>query len=438
MSNVARTRFAPSPTGFLHIGSARTALFNWLLAHRLGGEFLLRVEDTDAARNTEDSLAAILDGLTWLGLDHDGEILYQSKRTEIYERYLAKLEAAGLTYDDDGATRFRVPDAEITVDDKICGSQTINLVQTGSRRWDADAEKEVETNPDLIIRRPDGSFIFHFVNVVDDIEMGITHVLRGEDHLSNTPKHIALFEALGAEVPIFAHMPLTLNGDGSKMSKRDRGSGLEWYQQRGFLPEAVRNYLALLGWSPKDDREILAIDEITELFDFDHLNRSNAKFDLDKCTWINGQYISALPADEFLAKARPFVGDAPDAAVALTQPRVQRLDEIPAWLAPILDADHPLDTAAAEKVAAKPDAGDHLTALADAFAGVDDWGAESIKATVAATAKTLEVKMGALMFPLRVATTGTDKGADLMPALEVIGQEGCISRIRNRSASLFS
>jgi glutamyl-tRNA synthetase len=430
MPNV-RTRFAPSPTGYLHVGGARTALFNWLFARRNGGEFVLRVEDTDAARNTDDAKQAILEGMRWLGIDWDGEPVFQSERTAIYEAALAKLDAAGLVYQDDGATRFRVPDREIAFEDKICGQQSINLVATGSKAYDKEAKQEIETNPDLVIRRPDGSFLFHFVNVVDDIDMGITHVLRGEDHLSNTPKHVALFEALGATPPVFAHIPLILNEDGTKMSKRDAGAGLEWYQKGGFLPEAVVNYIALLGWSPKDDREVLTVAEITELFDFDHLNRSNAKFDSTKCAWLNGQYITALPTDDFLAKARPFAGDAPDAVVALTQPRVQRLDEISKWLAPILDPNHPTDPEAAAKM--KPEAAEHLASLCSTFDGLSEWTAESIKAAVVDTAATLGVKMGALMFPLRVTATGTAQGADLMPALEIIGKENTIERIQRRT-----
>jgi len=433
-----KTRFAPSPTGFLHVGGARTALFNWLFARHAGGQFVLRVEDTDAARNSQEATAAILDGLRWLNIDWDGEPLFQSERTPIYEKHLAKLDAAGLIYDDEGATRFRVPDRQITFEDKICGAQSINLAETGSRAWDAEKKVEITANPDLVIRRPDGTFLFHFVNVVDDLEMGITHVLRGEDHLSNTPKHVALFDALGAQAPVFAHIPLILNEDGSKMSKRDAGAGLEWYQQNGYLPAAVANYISLLGWSPKDDRELLSIADITALFDFDHLNRSNAKFDLAKCTWLNGQYITALAPDAFLRAARPFAGAAPDAAIALTQPRVQKLSEIPAWLAPILDAQHPLDPKAAAKIAAKPESADHLNALCTAFAELNPWTADTIKATVASTAKSLDVKMGALMFPLRVTATGTAQGADLMPALEIIGRDDTITRIRERLASLFN
>ncbi len=444
--NKVRTRFAPSPTGYLHVGGARTALFNWLFARRHGGSFILRIEDTDEARNTLDAHDAILEGMRWLGIDWDegpgvdgghGSYL-QSQRTEIYTDFLSRLEAAGKIYQDDGAIRFRVPDTELCFKDQICGEQRINLAQLGSRTWDTETETEIETNPDLIIRRPDGSFLFHFVNVVDDIEMNITHVLRGEDHLSNTVKHIALFEALGAEPPVFAHIPLILNPDGSKMSKRDAGAGLQWYQDEGFLPEAVDNYLALLGWSPKDDREKLNIEEITRLFDFDHLNRSNARFDLEKCSWLNGQHIAALQPEEFLSRAQAFTGDAPPSAVALTQPRIQRFSEITEWLAPILNDEHPLEPEAAAKLASKPQTAGLLRSLTARLAQSAEWKAKDIQLAITETADEQEVKAGALMFPLRVTATGTSQGTDLMPTLEIIGKQATIARIERRLAIIFA
>ena len=443
--NKVRTRFAPSPTGYLHVGGARTALFNWLFARRHGGSFVLRIEDTDEARNTPDAHDAILEGMHWLGIDWDegpgvdgghGPYL-QSQRTEIYNDFLSRLESTGKIYEDDGAVRFRVPDTELCFNDQICGEQRINLAQLGSRTWDTEKETEIETNPDLIIRRPDGSFLLHFVNVVDDIEMQITHVLRGEDHLSNTAKHVALFEALGAEPPVFAHIPLILNPDGSKMSKRDAGAGLQWYQEEGFLPDAVTNYLALLGWSPKDDREKLAIEEITRLFDFEHINRSNARFDIEKCTWLNGQHIAALPPEEFLTRSQPFAGDAPPAAIALTQPRIQRFTEITEWLKPILDDEYPLEADSAAKVAAKPETEGLLRALSDRLAQTAQWQAEDIKLAISETAGEQEVKPGTLMFPLRVTATGTSQGTDLMPTLEIIGKHATVARIERRIAMIF-
>ena len=443
--NKVRTRFAPSPTGYLHVGGARTALFNFLFARRNQGTFVLRIEDTDEARNTSDAHAAILDGMRWLGIqwdegpgvDGDYGPYLQSQRTGIYNDFLSRLEENGKVYEDGGAIRFRVPESDACFKDQVCGPQEINLRQLGSRAWDNEEEQEIETNPDFIIRRPDGSFLFHFVNVVDDIEMEITHVLRGEDHLSNTAKHIAIFEALGATPPLFAHIPLILNNDGSKMSKRDAGAGLQWYQDEGFLPEAVSNYLALLGWSPKDDREKLSIEEITRLFDFDHLNRSNARFDLDKCKWLNGQYIAALPPEEFLAHAQPFSAGAPASAVALTQPRIQCFTEIAEWLAPILNDEYPLAAEAASKVTAKLEDASILLSLVNRLAQATIWEAAEIKLAINDTAQQLQVKPGALMLPLRVTATGTAQGTDLMPTLEIIGKEATLERIQQRIAKLF-
>src|SRR6476620_11676048 len=294
MNSDIRVRFAPSPTGYLHIGGARTALFNWLHAKHTGGTLVLRVEDTDRARNTEVAAQAIYDGLRWLGLDWDegpeagGNFgpYFQSQREEIYCAYLEKLRAAGRVYDDGGSVRFRFEREKIVMDDVICGHVEIDM-------------SNPETNPDMTIRRPDGSWIFHFVNVVDDIEMKISDVIRGEDHLSNTPKHIQLYRALGAEPPRFAHIPLILNKDGSKMSKRDVGASLANYVEQGYAPEAVRNYLCLLGWSPNDNREKIEIGEVIHLFDLANINRRNAAFDLDKCFWLNGQYVLQMPLARF-------------------------------------------------------------------------------------------------------------------------------------------
>src|SRR5437762_3448414 len=270
-----RVRFAPSPTGYLHIGGARTALFNWLFAHHHGGKLILRIEDTDIKRNTEEAAAAIYEGLGWLGLNWDegphigGDLgpYFQSQRSEIYERYLKQLQDAGHIFEDQGALRFRSPREHVVVEDLVCGRIDFDLTNPG-------------THPDMTIRRPDGSWIFHFVNVIDDIEMKISHVIRGEDHLSNTPKHIELYKALGATPPVFAHIPLILNRDGSKMSKRDQGASLNTYIEGGYVPEAVRNYLCLLGWSPKDNREKIDIAEVVKLFELEKINRRNAAFDL--------------------------------------------------------------------------------------------------------------------------------------------------------------
>ena len=292
MSHV-RTRFAPSPTGYLHIGGARTALFNWLFARKMGGTFILRIEDTDTARNTEEATRAIFTGMEWLGLDWDEGPMkggdcgpyFQSQRNDIYDAYFKKLQDAGRVYEDDGAWRFRFDRSKpVTFHDMICGDITIDY-------------RDASNTPDMAIRRADGSYIFHFVNVVDDIEMKMTHVIRGEDHIMNTPKHIQLFEAFGVTPPVFAHMPLILNQDGSKMSKRDVGAALGTYPEEGFLPEGVMNFLALLGWSPKDDTEIFSPQELIERFSLEAVNHSAAKFDITKCRWVNQQHIIALPPE---------------------------------------------------------------------------------------------------------------------------------------------
>ncbi|MBL9158137.1 MAG: glutamate--tRNA ligase [Verrucomicrobiales bacterium] len=441
-----RTRFAPSPTGFLHIGGARTALYNWLYAKRHGGTFLLRVEDTDADRSTTESMQIILDGLRWLGLEWDegpgvgGPCgpYFQSERVGIYDRYLAKLEAAGLVYEDEGAIRFRVPDKLITVSDLVCGEVSTNLKEAGSRRYDADLKREVEANPDIVIKRPNGGYIFHFVNVVDDIEMAITHVIRGEDHLSNTPKHLALFEAFGVTPPQFAHIPLNLNPSGTKMSKRDQGALIHEYQDAGFLPAGVNNYMALLGWSAKDDQEIFSMEELKARFDLSGVNSSNSKFDFDKCRWVNGEHLKRLTTEEFEQLAGPFLakaGIAPEdprvpAALGLARDRVQTLGEVPAIIGTIFAGSVTYDEASVAKVKEKADLAAVTEALITSLEAASDWSIDGIKAAVTSGAESLGVKMGALMLPCRVATMGSTSGADLVPVLVLLGKEETVKRLR--------
>src|SRR5262245_33332788 len=298
----ARVRFAPSPTGFLHIGGARTALFNWLYARHTGGRFILRIEDTDAARNTQEAVEVILNGLRWLGLEWDegpttGDAkgpnpgnhgpYFQSQRSETYQRRVQELKGKGLAYDHEGAVKFKMPREPVVIPDLVVGDVTRELT---------DREK---LDPDFVIVRSDGQPVFHFVNVVDDLEMGITHVIRGEDHLSNTAKHIALFRAFGVAPPLYAHIPLILNQDGTKMSKSALGASLTHYMQNGYLPEAVVNYLCLLGWSPKNNREKMPVVEVIETFDLPQILRHNARFDIEKLKWLNGEYSRELSDDRF-------------------------------------------------------------------------------------------------------------------------------------------
>jgi glutamyl-tRNA synthetase len=434
MNPEIRARFAPSPTGYLHIGGARTALFNWLFVRHHGGKLILRVEDTDKARNTEEAAAAIYEGLRWLELNWDegpqvgGDFgpYFQSERNEIYERHLKKLQDAGHIFEDAGALRFRSPREHVMVDDLVCGKIDFDLTNPG-------------THPDMTIRRPDGSWIFHFVNVVDDIEMKISHVIRGEDHLSNTPKHIELYRALGATPPRFAHIPLILNHDGSKMSKRDEGARVAAYIEQGYAPEAVRNYLCLLGWSPKDNREKIDTDEVVKLFELEKINRRNAAFDLDKCFWLNGQYIAQMSLDRFAELARPFLEKAKidisdetylRKVLAIVKEKIKLFKDVPDWTAYFFTEAYEFDPASVEKVFGKPEAATRLSALGQEFAKVDNWNAETLESILKNLAPTLGCKTGDLVHPARVAVSGRSVGPSLYHMLEVMGKDRVLARMQ--------
>ena len=441
MNSEIRVRFAPSPTGFLHIGGARTALFNWLFARHTGGTFVLRIEDTDKARYTAEATQAIYDGLHWLGLDWNegpragGEYgpYFQSEREEIYHSYLDKLKAADRVYEDQGSIRFRFAREKVLVDDVVCGRIEFDMTSA-------------ETNPDMTIRRPDGSWIFHFVNVVDDTEMKISHVMRGEDHLSNTPKHVQLYRAFGVTPPRFAHIPLILNKDGSKMSKRDQGASLNTYIDGGFLPEAVRNYLCLLGWSPKDNREKIDIEEIVRLFDLEKIHRKNASFDLDKCTWLNGEYLRDLPDARFqeltlmtLSRAHidasEFSEEYVRAALDTCKGKVKTLNELPAYCGFYFTdeiAYNPEGVAKHFVAENKP----QLLALRAAFATLENFDATTIETTLKATAVQFGVKVGALVHPTRLAVTGSNAGPSLYHLLEILGKEKVLARM-DHAMSIF-
>jgi glutamyl-tRNA synthetase len=440
MNPEIRVRFAPSPTGYLHIGGARTALFNWLFARHHGGKFILRVEDTDRTRNTEEAAAAIYEGLQWLGLDWDegphvggdfGPYL-QSQRTDIYERYLKQLQDGGHIFEDAGALRFRSPREHVVVNDLVCGKIDFDLTNPG-------------THPDMTIRRPDGSWIFHFVNVIDDIEMKISHVIRGEDHLSNTPKHIELYRALSATPPHFAHIPLILNRDGSKMSKRDEGARVATYMGHGYAPEAVRNYLCLLGWSPKDNREKIDIDEVVKLFELEKINRRNAAFDLDKCFWLNGQYIAQMSLDRFIELARPFLKRADIevsdrdylcAVLAIVKEKIKLLSDVPEWTRYFFTEQYEFDPAAVEKVFGKPEAAERLIALRDEFVKIENWTVEKIESSLKTLAQKLGCKTGDLVHPARVAVSGRGIGPSLYHMMEVMGKNRVLARFERMIAQL--
>jgi glutamyl-tRNA synthetase len=427
-----RVRFAPSPTGLLHIGGARTALFNWLYARHTNGTFVLRVEDTDEARNTQEAVDVIFSGLKWLGFDWDegpqkgGDYgpYFQSQRKAIYQKYVDRLMDAKLAYDDKGAIRFKFPKKIFTVPDLICGNIHIDL----------------SPEPDMTIVRPDGSFIFHLVNVVDDIEMKITHVIRGEDHLSNTPKHLALYEAFGATPPAFGHIPLILNRDGTKMSKRDEGAAVGDYVGKGYAPEAVRNYLCLLGWSPKDNREVLPIEEVVKIFDLPQVNRHNARFDVDKLHWMNGQYITVMPIERFIELSRPVLEQAKlisaetDATylrnvLSIVKEKIKMFSDLPLWTTYFFKDDFPVDQEALQKTMQKPGVSDRLKELSECYAKASSWTAAQLEADLKGLATSKGLKTGEFIHPCRLACSGRSVGPSLYHMLEVLGKEKVLKRL---------
>ena len=444
-----RVRFAPSPTGYLHIGGARTALFNWLYARHTGGTFVLRIEDTDAARNSQEAVDVILNGLRWLGLDWDeGPITgdatgaskgdrgpyFQSQRKENYLRRVEALLSRDLAYEKDGAIRFRMTREPILIPDLVVGDVLRPLT---------DRE---ELDPDWVLVRSDGQPVFHFVNVVDDLEMGITHVIRGEDHLSNTAKHIALFRAFGVEPPKYAHIPLILNGDGSKMSKRDRGASLTTYLDEGFLAEAVNNYLCLLGWSPKDNLEKMPLADVIERFDLPQILRHNAKFDMEKLLWLQGEYCREVAPDRFyelgvhaFAKAgidtNKFETSYVKAALDTCRGKIKTFAELPAYAGFYFTDEFSYEPEAAKK-AFVPENKPLLEKLRDAFAALNTFDAISIEATLKETAKQLGVKAGVLIHPTRLAVTGNPHGPSLYHLIEVLGKEKVLQRIEKALATM--
>lgn len=439
-----RTRFAPSPTGYLHVGGARTALFNWLFARHHGGQFILRVEDTDKARNTAQARNAIFEGMSWLGLhwdegpDQPGKhgSYNQSERRDIHDDWFQRLVAANRVYQDDGAWRFRFNRTPITMHDLVCGEVTIDY-------------RDESNTPDMVVKRSDGSYVFHFVNVVDDLEMGITHVIRGEDHLMNTPKHLQLIEAFGESPPIYAHIPLILNPDGSKMSKRDAGAAVSEYPQRGFIPTAVVNFLALLGWSPKDDQEIFSPEQLIERFSLSAINRAPARFDHDKCEWMNQQHLLSLNPAAFTELAKQYLttqittasessppanpillpSNFPTIADAVQQ-KIRLLEELPAAMDFLISDEYPHDIEATTKASSTP-ATIHLRTLANTLASIESWSAEAAKTALHNVATDVGIKPGQLMFPLRVALSGRGHGPDLTAILEILGREKSVTRIRH-------
>jgi glutamyl-tRNA synthetase len=455
MSQV-RVRFAPSPTGFFHIGSARTALFNWLYARHTGGVFILRIEDTDKERNSEQFLNVIYDSLRWLGMNWDegpgvgGDYgpYRQSERAAVYAEYLEKLRAAGRTYEKDGATWFKLIGDRYEVFDEH-RKKTVTKVKVAPTVIDDRIRGRVERmeDEDFVIFRSDGNPVFHFVNVVDDIAMKITHVIRGEDHLSNTSKHVELFKAFGVPVPAFAHIPLILKQNGpGKMSKRDQGALIEEYQKRGFLPEALVNFLCLLGWNPKDDREKMAIADIVALFDLPGVNQSNARFDEKKLAHMNMSYLLELPADKFVERATAFFEAHPAGAAALAdravfrdvmrlaQPKIKGFEELPAYTGYFFSEEFLIDPKVKEKVMAKGEPKARLSELIAALPAMDFSSDAAIEEAIKALAATKGLGFGDYQAVTRLAISGTNAGPSITSMFRVLGRE----RVRARLERLLA
>ncbi|WP_423185903.1 glutamate--tRNA ligase [Alishewanella sp. d11] len=452
------TRFAPSPTGYLHVGGARTALFSWLYARKLGGKFILRIEDTDLERSTQASVDAILEGMQWLGLDYDEGPYYQTKRFDLYKEVVAKLLAEGKAYkcfctieevdamreaqmaagekpkyngmwrdrtdhptDKPYVIRFKNPlDGVVVIDDLIKGRIEI-----------ANAELD-----DLIIARSDGTPTYNLTVVVDDWQMGITHVIRGDDHVNNTPRQMNILAALGAELPKYAHVPMILGDDGKRLSKRHGAVGVMQYRDNGFLPEALLNYLVRLGWS-HGDQEIFSLDELVQLFDLSACNRAPSAFNTDKLIWLNQHYMKTLPAEQVAQqltwhlneqKLDVTQGPAITEVIKVQAERVKTLKELVEVSRYFYEDFAEFEENAAKKhlraVAAEP-----LALVKAKLADIDVWSVEAIHTEINAAAEALGLGMGKVGMPLRVAVTGGGNSPALDITLQLIGKERVLARI---------
>ena len=436
MSDV-RVRFAPSPTGKVHIGNIRAAIYNWLYARHTGGKFLLRVEDTDLERSTPEAIAVLMDCMKWLGLDYDEPVFYQTKNVARHLECVEKLLATGHAYkvektSRDGktgvVTMFKMPkEGTIEFDDIVKGHMA----------------KKAEDVQDFAIVRSDGSPIFHIANVVDDIDQGVTHIIRGDDHVENTFKHICIFKALGAPIPKYGHLSMIVNQAGKPYSKRDGAAFVGEFREQGYLPEALFNYLLLLGWNPGDDREVLTRDEMVQLFDLEKVHVTAAKFDLRKLQWMNGEYVKRLPRETFEAELRARVSAAgltiPDGfnmplLIDQLQVRTKFLNDMPANCAFFFTEDYPYDEKSVEKRLRKEGVKELLLDLADRFEKLPEW------TTAAGEAMVKELSqgngMGPWVHPIRVAVSGRMDGPGLFEMLELLGRERTVARLRKTAGML--
>jgi glutamyl-tRNA synthetase len=417
-----RARFAPSPTGYLHVGSARTALFNWLFCRSTGAEFVLRIEDTDLTRNQPEVVDNLLDILRWLGLDWDDGPLFQSGRAARHSEVVEQLLGTGRAYVDDGAVRLRVPDEGVTGWDDV----VLDRVEF----CNADIE-------DFVIRRSDGSPLFLLANLIDDLDMGITHVIRGADMVNNVPRQLLLLDALGVASPFtYAHLPLLVDQSRRKLSKRFGDVSVESYRARGFLPTAFANYLALLGWGPKDSVEIRPLGDIVELFRLEDVVKSPAFFDVAKLTAINADYVRALPVEEFVAQSRAVWFAQPERFVRDVQERTHVLSDV-STLVDWFYADPAAVVASWEKVMSGADAARILDTALATYGDISlAWEADELQRALTAAGEGLGLKLGKVQGPVRVAALGRQVGPPLFSALEVLGRDRTLERLAAARARL--
>ncbi|OGL45716.1 MAG: hypothetical protein A2W05_11610 [Candidatus Schekmanbacteria bacterium RBG_16_38_10] len=438
MVNV-RTRFAPSPTGTFHIGGARTALYNFLFTKHEGGTFVLRIEDTDKVRSTPESLQTIYDALNWLGIKWNEGPYFQSQRLDKYKETAEKLLSTGRAYKRDDIGK---------------GTAVVFKIDHGYIEWTdcihSKIGRDISQDPDLVIMKSDGFPTYNFACVVDDIDLNITHVIRGDDHISNTPKQISLFRALDKPIPNFAHIPLILNPDGSKMSKdyKKKGTGgkeetiptsvLE-YKKLGFLPEAFMNFLALLGWAPGDNTEIMPLEDMIKQFTLDKVNNRGAQFNIEKLTWMNGHYIRQKPLDELITLSKPYLEPHFDLSKfeptkireALTQQheRLKTLAELPALTKFFFKQDVDYDEKAVNKILRKDGVKDVLQKAKSALEKLDDFNAYNLEHLVTTMATELGLKLQNIAQPIRVAITGGTVSPPINETMHLLGKERVLERL---------
>ena len=407
-----KVRFAPSPTGYLHVGGAHTALFNWLFARNQDGEFRLRIENTDTSREVAEAVDQIQGTLAWLGLDHDGPVTFQMNRMGEAQEAARRLVDEGRAYEDEGAIRFRMPDEGVTAWDDI----VLGRIEVPSGELD-----------DLVIVRSDGRPTYNFVSPLEDALDGITHVIRGQDHVSNTPKQLRILEALGAELPRYAHVPLLNGPDGRKLSKRHGAITVEDFREQGYIPEAFVNFMALLGWSYDDRTEVMSRDELVERFTLERVGKSPGVFDYEKLSHLNGLYLRALPPEEYADRLVAYLRERGyewdeqliRRAAPLVQEKIETLGAFPAFagfffarVEPEGDVD-----------------GQVLPAAAETLAGVEPFDAEQIETALRGLAERLGLKPREAFQPIRLAVTGSKVSPGLFESLELLGRDESLARL---------